>query len=180
MGDFRNITVRNCDIHDTKGGGIKMLSVDGANISNIRIDSIEMIDVEMPIFIRLGERGLVYRDAPVQPVGSIDNVSISNVTARVREPDQLRLSPTTGLFFTGTPGHPITGLSLENITIQLPGGGTGADALIEVPENKKEYPEFTKLGPVPAYGMFARHVEHLSTDKELNFFPVLSLAHMSS
>lgn len=168
MGDFKDITVKNCVIHDTKGGGIKILSVDGANISNVRIDSIEMTNVEMPVFIRLGERGLVYRNAPVQPVGSINNVTISNIVARVSNPKELRLSPTTGLFFTGTPGHPITALSLQNITIYLPGGGTSEDALIAVPENEKKYPEFTLLGPVPAYGMFARHVERLST-RNLNF-----------
>ena len=32
MGDFKNITVRDCFVHDTKGGGIKILSADGANV----------------------------------------------------------------------------------------------------------------------------------------------------
>lgn len=168
MGDFNNITVRNTSIHDTKGGGIKILSVDGANISNILIDSIDMENVEMPIFIRLGERRLVYREAPRQPVGSISGVTIRNITARVSREKDLRLFPTTALFFTGTPDHSISEVSLENIRITLPGGGAAEHRDIIVPESETEYPEFTKLGATPAYGLFARHIKQLRT-KDINF-----------
>ncbi|MUH35521.1 glycoside hydrolase family 28 protein [Zobellia amurskyensis] len=168
MGDFKNISIKNCFIHDTRGGGIKILSADGANIDNILIDNITMENVEMPIFIRLGERRLVYRDAPRQPVGSIDHVTISNITATTRKKDDFRLSPTSGFFFTGTPNHKIGQVKLENIKITLPGGGTEKDAEIVVPENETDYPEFTKLGAVPAYGMYARHITGLDT-KNISF-----------
>ncbi|SEQ99885.1 glycoside hydrolase family 28 protein [Neolewinella agarilytica] len=168
MGDFRNIIVRNTSIHDTKGGGIKILSVDGANISNIMIDSIDMKNVEMPVFIRLGERRLVYRDATRQPVGSISGVTIRNITASVSREQDLRLFPTTALFITGTPGHSIGKVSLESIRITLPGGGTAEHRSINVPESEMEYPEFTKLGATPAYGLFARHIDQLLI-KDINF-----------
>ncbi|MGY6649752.1 glycoside hydrolase family 28 protein [Wenyingzhuangia sp. IMCC45574] len=163
MGDFKNITIQDCFIHDTTGGGIKMLSVDGANIDNVLIENIRMENVEMPIFIRLGERRLVYRNAARKPVGSINNVTIRNVKAVVRSLENCRIKPTTGFFFTGTPNHKIGHVTLENINITLPGGGTKEDASIVVPENETQYPEFTKLGATPAYGMFARHIEKLET-----------------
>lgn len=163
MGDFRNITIQDCFIHHTRGGGIKILSVDGANIANVLIENIEMENVEMPIFIRLGERGLVYRDAPKQPVGSINNVTIRNIKASVRELADCRTQPTAGFFFTGTPNHKIGNIKFENIEVSLPGGGTDEHAQIVVPENETEYPEFTKLGAVPAYGVFGRHIENLKT-----------------
>lgn len=169
MGDFRDIIVKDCFIHDTRGGGIKILSVDGANINNVLINNIKMENVEMPIFIRLGERGLVYRDAPKQPVGTINNVTISNITAVSRKLQDCRVKPTTGFFFTGTPNHKIGNINLKNIKITLPGGGTEADNAIIVPENEREYPEFTKLGAVPAYGMYARHIEKLET-KNIHFY----------
>lgn len=168
MGDFRDITIKNCYIFDTRGGGIKVLSVDGSNISNIVIDSIEMVDVEMPIFIRLGERGLTYRGAEQRPVGSINNVSISNIKAVSRKTEDLRLAPTVGFYFTGTPNHKIGTITLENIDITLPGGGTKADAAVIVPENETQYPEFTKLGATPAYGIYARHIEKMVT-KNVSF-----------
>lgn len=161
MGDYKNITIKDCFIYDTKGGGIKILSVDGANVDHILIDHIQMENVEMPIFIRLGERGLVYRDVDKLPVGSINNVVISNVNATTRSVAESRISPATGFFFTGTPNHKIGNVKLENIKIMLPGGGTEKDREIVVPENEKEYPEFTKLGATPAYGMYARHIKKL-------------------
>ncbi|TXE06297.1 glycoside hydrolase family 28 protein [Seonamhaeicola algicola] len=164
MGDFKDITIKDCFIHDTKGGGIKVLSVDGANINNIVIDNIEMENVEMPIFVRLGERGLTYRGAPKKPVGSINNVSISNIKATVRDLKDCRLKPTAGFFFTGTPNHKIGHIKFENINVTLPGGGTAEDAKIVVPENETQYPEFTMLGAVPAYGIYARHIEKLETN----------------
>ncbi|WP_366185993.1 glycoside hydrolase family 28 protein [Flavobacterium ovatum] len=168
MGDFRDITVKDCFIHDTRGGGIKILSVDGANINNVLIDNIKMENVEMPIFIRLGERGLVYRDAPKQPVGTINNVVISNINAVSRKLEDCRIKPTVGFFFTGTPNHKIGNIKLKNIKISLPGGGTEKDSEIIVPENELQYPEFTKLGAVPAFGMYARHIEKLET-KNIHF-----------
>jgi hypothetical protein len=34
MADFENIKISGCHIYDTKNGGIKLLSVDGASIRN--------------------------------------------------------------------------------------------------------------------------------------------------
>ena len=164
MGDYRDIKITNCLIHDTRGGGIKMLSVDGADISNIIIDSIQMQNVDMPVFIRLGERRLTYRDAPQQAVGTIDSIRISNITASTPGLEGSRLRPPTGIFITGTPDHQIGDIWLENINITLPGGGVDSLRNIIVPENETLYPEFTKFGgALPAYGLMARHVKGLKT-----------------
>lgn len=168
MGDFKNIVVRNCFIHDTRGGGIKVLSADGANVKNILIENIVMKNVEMPIFIRLCERRLVYRGAERKPVGSIDNVIIKNIKATVSEPEKLRMNPTTGFYFSGTSNHKLGTISIENVKIELPGGGTKAHAAVIVPENETQYPEFTKLGITPSYGLFARHIKNLNT-KNISF-----------
>ena len=161
MGDMKNITVRDCFVYDTRGGGIKVLSADGANVDNILIENIKMENVEMPIFIRLCERRLVYRGAERKSVGSIDNVVIRNITAKVTDNDKLRMNPATGFYFSGTPHHKLGKISIEDVRISLPGGGTIEDAKRVVPENEMEYPEFTKLGATPAYGLYARHIENL-------------------
>lgn len=164
LGDFRNITIRNCTIYDNKGGGIKILSVDGSNIENIVIDSIRMENVDMPIFVRLGERLLAYRDAESRPVGSIKDVRISNVQAKARSLADSRIVPPCGIFITGTPEHKIESISLKNIHIILPGGGKPEDAKKVVPENEQKYPEYTMFdGCLPAYGLFARHIQSLET-----------------
>lgn len=168
MGDFRDITIENCTIWDTKGGGIKLLSVDGANISNINIRNIAMENVDMPLFIRLGERRRTYRDAPQQPVGSINNVNITNIAAVTRGLGKSRVSPPAGIFITGTPNHEIGNVSLKNIDITLPGGGTEEHRSLYPPEDEKRYPEFSFFEVLPAYGLYARHIQGLET-KNISF-----------
>ncbi len=162
MGDFRNITVENCEVYDTQGGGIKVLSMDGANIFDVRVNKVNMTNVDMPIFVRLGERLRTYRDAPQQPVGSIDNLYITNVTAVTRSREESRVDPPSGVFITGTPNARIGNVTLSNINITLPGGGTEDDSKIVVPEDETRYPEFSFFGVQPAYGLNARHVDSLT------------------
>lgn len=162
MGDFYDIDISNCKIHDTRGGGIKILSVDGANIKDISISDIEMDKVDMPIFVRLGERLRTYRKAPKQDVGSINKVLIRNVTATTQDLTTSRVKYPSGIFITGTPNHKVGGITLENIKISLPGGGK-ALGLTEVEEAVDKYPEFSFFKTLPAYGLFGRHIDSLKT-----------------
>ncbi|WP_152285441.1 glycoside hydrolase family 28 protein [Flavicella marina] len=159
MGDFYKIDIQDCFIRDTKGGGIKLLSVDGSNMHDVVINNITMENVDMPIFIRLGERLRTYRNAEKRIVGSIKNVKISNVKATTMGLDEARVSPPSGVFITGTPNYKIEQISLENIEITLPGGSDGIAGQIK--ENVKMYPEYTFFNVLPAYGIFARHIENL-------------------
>lgn len=161
MGDFYNIDIRDCKVHDNKGGGIKLLSVDGANIHDVIIDNIEMVNVDMPIFIRLGERLRTYRGAEKRKVGSIKNVTISNIRAITMDLENSRVSPPSGILITGTPNHKIEGIKLENIKIELPGAGKLEHQNIAVQEGEKRYPEFSFFGILPSYGLYGRHIETL-------------------
>lgn len=72
----------------------------------------------------------------------------------------LRMSPQSGIVVSGTPNHKIESVTLENIDITLPGGGTKKDSEIIMLENIAEYPEFTELGVSLVYGMFVRNVKN--------------------
>ncbi|MFS2186752.1 glycoside hydrolase family 28 protein [Mucilaginibacter sp. Mucisp84] len=165
MAPFENIRISECYIYDTTNGGIKLLSVDGANIRNIEIDDITMVEVKTPILIRLGARLSVFRkDQDIQqPVGTLENVTIKNVKAKAA--DNAQLMPPSGILITGIPGHNIKGLTLKNIEINLAGGGSEENARQVVPEAIDKYPEVKTFGPlVPAYGIWARHVDGLKLD----------------
>jgi len=162
MAPFENIKITDCYIYDTHNGGIKLLSVDGARLQNVEISGITMDDVKTPILIRLGSRLSVFRKGQdkQQETGILDHVVIRNVKARAAANAQLM--PPSGILITGVPGHPITRLTLENIEIQLAGGGTAENARQQVPEAIDKYPEVKTFGPlVPAYGIWARHVTGL-------------------
>ncbi|WP_010181178.1 glycoside hydrolase family 28 protein [Aquimarina agarilytica] len=167
MGDFYNILVTDCVINDTRGGGIKILSVDGANITNVTIKNIKMNAVDMPIFVRLGERLRTYRNTPKQKVGSIDKLLIKNIQATTQSIEKLRVNPPSGILITGTPAYDIGTVKLEDISINLPGGGKKANIKL-VDEQVAAYPEFSFFGMLPAYGIYGRHIKKI-TLSNVNF-----------
>lgn len=155
MGDMRKFRISNCRIRDTSGGGIKILSADGAHIEDIRIRDIVMDGVDMPISMLLRSRLRSYRDLPARSVGRIRNVRIENVTGRA--PDQGRVNPAAGILLSGLPGQPIEDVVLRGVQLSLPGGGRASDMPKAVPLLEAEYPEYSRLGVLPAFGAFLRH-----------------------
>ncbi|MBC9797992.1 glycoside hydrolase family 28 protein [Sinomicrobium weinanense] len=166
MAPFENIKISDCHIYDTRNGGIKLLTVDGAHLRNVEISDITMVNVRTPMLFRLGSRLSVFRknEDTRQQTGTMENVVIRNVTAQAAA--EAQLTPPSGILITGVPGHDITDLTLENIEIDLAGGGTEEHARQIVPEAIDQYPEIKTFGPrVPAYGIWARHVKGLNLNK---------------
>lgn len=162
MAPFENITITDCYIYNTNNGGIKLLTVDGAHLRNITISDITMVEVKTPILLRLGSRLNVFRKGKdtKQETGTFENVTIRNVKAQASANAQLK--PPSGILITGVPGHYISNVTLENIQINLAGGGNATNARQVVPEAIDKYPEVKTFGPlVPAYGVWARHVKGL-------------------
>lgn len=161
MAPFEDIKISNCHIYDTKNGGIKLLAVDGAVLRRVEITDITMDEVRTPMLFRLGARLSVFRKDDVQqPIGRFEDVVIRNVKAVAA--DRAQLTPPSGILITGIPGHRIKNLTLENIHVRLLGTGTPEDAKAVVPEAIDKYPEVKTFGPkIPAYGVWARHVEGL-------------------
>jgi polygalacturonase len=169
MAPFENIKISDCYIYETNNGGIKLLTVDGAHLRNVEISNIEMVEVKTPILIRLGSRLSVFRKGQdvQQQTGTLENIVIRNVKAKAS--DSAQLKPPSGIVITGVPDHYITNLTLENIEIDLLGGGTVENSRVEVPEAIDKYPEVKTFGPtIPAYGLWARHVKGLKL-KNISF-----------
>jgi hypothetical protein len=158
-GDFKHITVANCVMSNFAGetpganhatSGISLESVDGANVEDVLISNVSMYNACCPIFIRLGSR---CRDSAPSP-GSLKNVSISHVVA-------LNASWTSSI--TGIPGYYPDGITLSDIRLVYASAaqstaGEGAP----VPEQEKLYPTANRFGPLPAYGLYVRHVKNLT------------------
>lgn len=158
MANFENIVISGCVINDTRNGGIKLLSVDGAQIKNVEISDIQMSNIRTPILLRLGSRLSVFRKGQdvQQRTGRFENVVLKNITAVSADSTQLKSA--TGILITGVPEHQISGITLEKIRITLPGGGAASETDAAVPEAVDQYPEIKTFGPViPAYGLWLRH-----------------------
>ena len=153
IGGFENISISNCRITNTKMVGIALYAVDGGDLRNVTISDITMDGVAVPISLRLGARLKTFRqgEQPKPFPGKLRGVTIRNVNAK-----NVGL---IGMLINGVPGHPIEALTLENIQIELPGGGTAEAAKVQLSEKEKAYPEFNMFGKtLPAYGIYARHV----------------------
>ena len=161
-GDFRQILLSNClfdgsppEDHDAsaaaEGGGIAILTVDGGTVDGVTISNVVMRNVVAPLFVRLGNRG---RDQKKPTPGRLCNVVISGVVA---------VGATGTSSIAGLPGHPIEGMTVENVRITTAGGWRHRVAL-DVPERSAMYPSVRIYGDgdLPAFGLYLRHARDIS------------------
>ena len=174
-GNFENIAVSNCVIKDTYGCGIKLQMVEGAQMRNIVFSNLVMDNVTGPISMRLANwtkglpqsGGFGTREGNVdRPIGALKNVLFSNIRARVamepRTPYFNDAERRSCISITGLPSHHIEGITLSDIHITFPGGGTAEEAARRnVPDMRDTYPEYFMFGVLPAYGLYAHHVKGL-------------------
>jgi hypothetical protein len=132
-------------------GGIALESVDGANINGVVITNITIQGARSPIFLRVGNRG---RAQEVPTPGSMENITISNVTAKYA---------TLPCIIAGLPERRIKHICLDNIVIEY--GSSKQEHLskmdLNVLECSKDYPEPMMFGALPTWGFYIRHVEAL-------------------
>ncbi len=176
VGGFENIRVADCIITpsrlpdplpDHPEGrpvitGCAIECVDGGKMRGISISGLIVERVFAPIFIKLGERH--DRRVPGEDftgAGCIEDIQIINIIAR-------RVGP-IACSITGYPDHPVRRVQLANINIEHCGGITADQVLHPVPEKSTGYPEVNMFGrgggkrnQLPAWGLFARHVEDLT------------------
>lgn len=149
-GGFRNVTIANCTFRGCHG--LALEEVDGGIMENISINNISMMDVVgYPIYLTTGERN---RGPDVTGTSRMRNIFISNVIAT-------GIDPMSGIQLDGLPKQPLENIRLENIHLMFKGGGTKADAVRLPRELGTDYPEPSRLGTMPVYGLYARHVQGL-------------------
>ena len=158
-GGFRNCTVANCTFRSCKG--LALEEVDGGIMDNITINNITMMDVpDYAIYITTGKRN---RTPNLTTTSHARNILISNVIAD-------GVGKMSGIQIMGLPELPVEGVRLENIRLTSKGGGTAENAAINPKELGNGYPEPGKMGILPAYGVYARHVSDLElANIHLNF-----------
>lgn len=169
-GGFKKITVKNIIVYDTFRSAIALEVVDGATMEDITVDNIKATNTGNAIFVRLGRRN------QKAPVGKLHGIHISNITVDVpagkpdvgynmegpfvREPHNVFPSSIVGI-----PSGRIEDVTLENITINYSVSANKAiafvskDSVEKVPEQVKNYPEFSMFGELPAWGFYIRHAD---------------------
>lgn len=152
-GGFKNITISNINFVHCRG--LALETVDGGNIEDVSISNITMRDITTaPFFIRLGKR---QRGPANSPVARIKRVNISDVTVSDARSEYASI-------IAGLQESLVEDVNFSNIYIEYKGGGTKDDALREVPENEKNYPEPSMFGVLPASVFYIRHAKNITFD----------------
>jgi hypothetical protein len=190
-GSAENITVSNCLLYQVYGCPIKFQVNAGSVHQNISFSNLLLQDVTGPIHLSVGprpagENDALHTDAASRPKSSgeqkpapgsdpsqgvLRNISFSNIQGTVTtNPGQLPENTVADVYrpgeghscitLNGVGGAVLENISLDNIHLIFGGGGTSADAARrDLPEIAGEY---FMLGPMPAYGLYARNVRGLS------------------
>lgn len=132
-------------------GGIALETVDGCHVHNILISNLVMDGVRAPIFMRLGNKGRGQNVEPPIP-GKLSDILVENIIAK-------NASVTSSI--TGLPNHPVENVTIKNVKIIAAGGGTKELATRTVAEEEKKGPDSIMFGPLPASGLFCRHITGL-------------------
>ena len=172
---FRDITIENCELRQSPGvwrfdwrkrgmpgvtkrhcgiAGLALEVVDGGRMENVTIRNIKMEGYMTPIFIRHSNR-----HGPKDADTYLRNILIENVSGTCES--RIASSITGVPARDGMPARRPRNITLRNISLVAPGGGTEKDAEAAVPEKDCKYPEafmFDRM-PLPAYGFYVRHAD---------------------
>jgi len=151
-GGFKGITISNCVFEYCRG--LALETVDGGLLEDVTITNIVMRDVtNSPFFLRLAAR---MRGPQGVPIGKFRRIMISDVIA-------YNADAHFSTIISGIPNNDIEDLQFNNIRIyyrQIDSPLTVIQTV--VPEHEKTYPEPQKMGVMPSYGFFIRHVKNIA------------------
>lgn len=162
---FRAVAVTNLVIEHAAAAGIALEVVDGGELDGVVISNLVMNEVGAAIFLRLGDRGRSWMRPEDHVVGTLRNVSISNVTARVFTRYDGRPLASA---ISGIPGHGIENVNVSHVRLLVlrdcPRELTQGLTMAAIPEVEADYPEYAMFGSLPAYGFYVRHARGIVFD----------------
>jgi Carbohydrate binding module (family 6)/Glycosyl hydrolases family 28 len=137
-----------------------MVSMDGANISDVHYRDITVSNVASPIMQKIGTRR---RCGDNPGIGHISNITYDNINITGKSSPQY-----TATLWGESGGNHIDGVSFNNVNITVPGGsgnlGTG------VPSNDPNNYNPNSIGTRPAYGWYIHNANNIKfTNSSVRF-----------
>ena len=133
-------------------------SVDGGTSEDALFTDIRIVRTDTPLFLRLGDRGRVMPDQPRPPAGVIRRLVFDRLTGED--------NGAHGSYFMGLPDHPIRDIVLRHVDLAVGGTAEPARDQTTIAEMPDQYPDAPMVkGALPAYGLWARHMDGLSLEK---------------
>lgn len=156
-GDFYNCNFWNIRIGRAMKAGIGITSGDSAVIDDVNYSNIVVTGAACPIYILVWDR--LRTGEPGARVGAIKNVHIQDVTISKCVPG--RQGPVQTATISGWKEADIENLTLENVSINYPGGFSDATAAEVVPPYPRDYSP-RSFGMRPSAGLYVRNIKGLT------------------
>lgn len=182
---IKNVTVEDCsffmtDLYPGSVSGISIESVDGSEVSDIKIKNIRMDRCTCPLFIRLGNRN---RAAKVNSQsasavefsqkakgkgidkktfdmkGEIHDILIENITAI-----DIELPVIIAGFKQKGKIKRVKNVTLKNFDLKYRNAREIIDRRLFIPEYSREYPECWRFRNLPSFALWVRHAENLKIE----------------
>lgn len=165
-GNIESVTVTNCTFKNIQDSGLKIQQNEGGEMKNMVFSNLAMENVPRPIFMTFCQQR-VSVDTPegeYESLSRMHNFMFSNIVV-----DNSKGDKNSAFFITGFPNHNIEDVSIKDVQFIVSGGGTVEDSKKEVKEYTIEtlggwWPEFGKVGTLPASGVYARHIDGLTLE----------------
>jgi polygalacturonase len=154
--DFSNYQFQHITITGAGKSGLGLVSMDGANISNVHYTDVTMSGTTSPIMEKIGTRR---RCGNSPGIGSISDIHYDQVTGT----NAGAFSPT----LWGQSGHRISNVTFTNVNLTLPGGHAAMST--GVPSDSGDYNP-KSIGTRPAYGWYLHEVNGITfTNSSVRF-----------
>ncbi len=174
-GHPENIAISNCVLREVYGCPMKFQGDPGSEFRNISFSDLVLDDVTGPISISVGKgrRRASDQTLPeVLPPVVVRNISFSNIqgTVTTNPPHELSEGTITvgsrpgeahsAIVLNSVDDSVLENISFNNVHLTFGGGGTAEEAARrDVP---KAFGEYFELGPIPAYGLYARNAHGIT------------------
>jgi polygalacturonase len=150
-GDFTDYNFDHITITSANKSGLGMVSMDGANISDVHYSDITVSGVASPIMEKIGTRR---RCGNSPGIGHISNITYDNITLSGKSSPEY--SPT---IWGQSGGNQISDITFNNVNITVPGGHGSTST--GVPSDNGDYNP-NSIGTRPAYGWYIHNANHIT------------------
>ncbi len=149
-GDFTGYRFSRITVEGSNKSGLGMVSMDGTNISDVHYRDITMTGVRSPIMMKIGNRR---RCGNSPGIGTIDNISFTNITGRGASPS---FSPT---IWGHSATNRVSNVTFNNVHLTVPGGNGTMST--DPPSNDSTNYNPNSIGTRPAYGWYIRYANNI-------------------
>ncbi|MCR8633190.1 S-layer homology domain-containing protein [Paenibacillus radicis (ex Xue et al. 2023)] len=168
-GAFKNVRFEDIMVKGVKYCAMCVESVDGADVTNITFQRIDVQDAGNPFFVILAKRSDRTTKDDKAKKGTMDTVRFQDIIGKNMNTSWA--SPISGANMSDGTNYRLKNIYFDNVNMTYKGGRT------TVPGNPSEYalgqyPESNIWGDLPAYGYYVRHADGvLFTNSTTNVSP---------